>query len=644
MHAVVALVLVFTLVSAPVVATATAPTQSSDPVEGVGSTDRTEVESWLDETMADQLERHHIPGAAVVIVEDGEVFLAKGYGYADLESERPVVANETVFGIGSTSKLLTWTAVMQGVEEGRLDRDRDVNAYLSDSPVTIPDTDPQPITLEHLGTHTAGFEDSFGGTLVDTPEEVRPLGETLADNRPARVRPPGEFVSYSNYGTALAGHVVAERYDTPFTQYVGDRILTPLAMHDSTYAQPVPARLQPRLATGYTYRDGRYQPQSVQYWGLPPQGGAMHATATDMGNFMIAHLDEGQYGSERILEARTAREMHRQHFSNAPGVPEQNGMAYGFIEMSRNDERLVGHWGTTAQFMSLLALHPADDTGLFVVYNSPGGATARFELLDAFVDRYYPEPATPKLDSPIGAADRAAKLTGDYRTLAISESSWHRVLGVTETVSVEATEDGYLTTQAFGGDLRKWVEIRPGVYEEVGDDDHLVVRVDEGGHGTHLFFGQIGSRTYERLAWYESLLVTQAILVGGLLAFVSTLALWSSGPVWRRVRGSPVPSKRARVARGLLGVVSLLWLGVAAIFLLALLNFDGEVASPSLVLRVGLVLPYFGLVGTIGTVIVTGLAWRDGYWNVPIRLHYSLVTAVALLFAWQLHYLRILSL
>ena len=202
---------------------------------------------------------------------------------------------------------------------------------------------------------------------------------------------------------------------------------------------------------------------------------------------------------------------------------------------------------------------------------------------------------------------------------------------------------GPLTTQAFGGPVREWVEVRPRVYEEVGDDDHLVFR-DHGAEGAHLSFGQIGSRTYERLAWWESLLVTQIVLIGGILAFVSMLAVWAGGPIRRRVRGTTAPERRARLARRLLGIVSLLWLSVVVVFVLALVNFDAEVASPSVLLRVGQVIPYLALVGTLGAVIFAGLAWRDGYWNRPSRLHYSLVAVVALVFAWQLYYLRILSL
>ena len=641
-HVAAVLVLAFALSTAPALASTATTADPSASVERVGLDEGADLEAWLDETMADHLERHHVPGAAVVVVRDGEVVHAGGYGYADLESRRPVDAAETVFGIGSTSKLLTWTAVMQGVEEGRLDLDRDVNEYLGDSPVRIPRTYSQPITLEHLGTHTAGFEAVYGGTVVDDPSAIRPLGETLAANRPARVRPPGEFVAYSNYGTALAGHVVAERYGVSFTEHVDRRILAPLDMGNSSYEQPLPPGLQSRLATGYAYEGGTFSPRPVQYWGMPPQGGAMHATATDMGRFMLAHLGEGTLDGERVLEAATVREMHRQHFANAPGVPESNGMAYGFVEMDRNGERIVGHWGTTAQFMSLLALVPADDTGLFVVYNSPGGAAARFELLEAFVDRYYPGPETPTLSPPPGATERAARLAGDYRTLAVSHSTWHRVLGVTETVTVRATDDGTLTTEPFGGTAREWVERRPGVYEAIEGDEALVFRVDGDGRGTHLFFSSIGSRTYERLPWQESLAVTLGILLGGVGAFVSALLLWVGGPLWRRLRAGRHPNDRERGSRALLGAVSLLWLAVAAALLLALLNFDAEVASPSLTLRVGLALPYLGLVGTLGAAVAAGLAWREAYWTTPVRVHYSLVVVAALLFAWQLSYLGIL--
>ena len=645
-HSIVVLALIVALVTAPLGTTALPAARSSGPLSDQGDLrDRTATEAWLDETMAQQLETHQVPGAAVVVVSEDEVVLAKGYGYADLESQRPVDADETVWSVGSTGKLVTWTAVMQAVEEGRLDRDRDVTDYLTDSAVSVPNTYPEPVTLNHLGTHSAGFEDSFAGMVTDDPSEIRPMGETLAAHQPARIRPPGEFVAYSNYGTALAGHVVAEQYDSPFTEHVDERIFTPLAMGDTTYAQPLPARLESRRAIGYTYQNGAYQPHDPVIWTLPPEGGSLRTTATDMSRFMLAHLNEGTYGSERILEAQTVRDMHARQFTKSETVPELNGMAYGFIEMDRNGETIVGHWGDTPRFTSLLALYPEHDTGLFVVYNSPGGGPARFELLGAFTDRYYPNSETPVVEPLAGAAERARDLTGDYRSLTVSESSWERVLGVmTRTDTVRATDQGYLTTDRPGAETQTWVERRPGVYEEVGGSDLLVFRFDENGDATHMFRHAFGPATYERVPWYESLAVLQGVLGAGVVAFLSVVALWLGGPVWRRWRERAAPTSRERTARWLLGVVSLLWLAVLVIFLLAWINFNAEAASPSLALRTGKVLRWIALAGTIGAVVATGFAWRDRYWSRWVRLHYALVTALALLFAWQLSLLGIVPL
>jgi hypothetical protein len=249
------------------------------------------------------------------------------------------------------------------------------------------------------------------------------------------------------------------------------------------------------------------------------------------------------------------------------------------------------------------------------------------------------------VDPPAGAAERARELTGDYRSLTVSESSWERVLGVmTRTYTVGATDEGYLTTSRLGVETQRWVERRPGVYEAVGGSDMLVFRFDEDGRATHMFRHAFGPATYERVPWYESLAVLQTILGAGVVAFVSVLLLWLGGPVWRRWRDSDLPTDRERSARWLLGAVSLLWLSVLVIFLFAWINFNAEAASPSLALQAGKGLRWVALAGTVGAVVATGFAWRDGYWTRLGRLHYSLVTGLAILFAWQLSLLGVLPL
>src|SRR5829696_5489694 len=171
-----------------------------------GPTDRAEMEAFLDEELGREMEKHHIAGAAVSVVKDGKLFFTKGYGSADIENGIPVDPEQTIFHVGSVGKLFTWTAVMQLVEEGKLDLDEDINTYLD---FRIPDTYPQPITLRHLMTHTSGFEDLYYERLASDPNDLLPPREWLISHMPARVRPPGDIAAYSSYGASLAGYIVA---------------------------------------------------------------------------------------------------------------------------------------------------------------------------------------------------------------------------------------------------------------------------------------------------------------------------------------------------------------------------------------------------------------------------------------------------
>src|SRR5437762_6842978 len=112
-----------------------------------------------------------------------------GYGYSDVSERKLVGPVRTLFRPGSVSKLFTWTAVMQLVEQGKLNLDADINTYLD---FRIPDTYPQPVTLKHLMTHTSGFEDRWLESLVSDASELIPAREWLVSNTPGRVRPPGE--------------------------------------------------------------------------------------------------------------------------------------------------------------------------------------------------------------------------------------------------------------------------------------------------------------------------------------------------------------------------------------------------------------------------------------------------------------------
>src|SRR5215218_6009276 len=197
------------------------------PSQQLGPTDPAEMEAFLDEELGREMEKYHIAGAAVSVVKDGELFFAKGYGHADLENKIPVDPEQTIFHVGSVGKLFTWTAVMQLVEEGKLDLDEDVNTYLD---FRIPDTYPQPITLRHLMTHTSGFEERWLDSVVSDTSDLVPAREWLVTYMPARVRPPGDVAGYSNYNAMLAGYIVARVSGEPYDEYIQEHILNPQGM------------------------------------------------------------------------------------------------------------------------------------------------------------------------------------------------------------------------------------------------------------------------------------------------------------------------------------------------------------------------------------------------------------------------------
>src|SRR5688572_10334320 len=184
-----------------------------------------DVEAWLDGFVPYALQTADIAGAVVVVVKDGQVLAQKGFGYSDVAARKPVDPNLTLFRPGSISKLFTWTAVMQLVEQGKLDLDTNVNTYLD---FKIPERDGGPVTLRHIMTHTAGFEEQVK-ELMGVEGEINPtLGEHLREWVPNRIFAVGTTPAYSNYATALAGYIVERAAGVPFDDYLDEHIFKPL--------------------------------------------------------------------------------------------------------------------------------------------------------------------------------------------------------------------------------------------------------------------------------------------------------------------------------------------------------------------------------------------------------------------------------
>lgn len=607
-----------------------------------GPADPAELETFLDGVMAAGLEAHHVPGAVVAVVKDDALFFAKGYGFADLEQGIPVDAERTLFRPGSVSKLFTWTAVMQLVEDGRLSLDADVNDYLD---FEIPATYPQPITLAHLMTHTPGFEDRGQGLFVLEEEKLISLEEYVKSYVPARVYPPGEVGAYSNYGTALAGYIVQRVAGEPFETTVERHIFQPLGMARSTFRQPLPAELAADMSRGYGYSRGAYLPGEYELIAGSPAG-SMASPATDMARFMIAHLQGGQYGSEQILEAATVAEMQAPQF--VPD-PRSSGIGYGFFRSSLNGRLIVSHEGDTILFHSGLYLFPEENVGLFVSYNSAGGTRARAELLKAFVERYYPAPEPERTEPPPDFETRVDAYTGEYHLARANYTSAEKLLTLFQPVQVAVGPEGDLVINVMG-ETDQYVEVEPGLVRQTRGEDEVIFTFDEDGRVSRALPADIPPFTLFKAPWYATLGFTTPLLIGGLVLFLLTLVGWGVAYFVTRAHDKEMlPSLPARLARW----VAVGFVIVSVVFLVGLFSIVGDVnpayGVPDVFfgeasgLSVLTNLTYLIAALAAGMVVMAVWAWARVFWSWFGRGWYTLITLVALSWVWLLAYWNILG-
>ena len=361
---------------------------------------REDLETFLDAIIPNELKHGDIAGAIVTVVKDGQVLLSKGYGWSDVAKKIPIFPDSTLFRIASISKTFNATAVMQLVEQGKVDLDANIQTYLD---FELPRKFPQPITLRHLLTHTAGFEESGKELPVAAGETSVELGELMKKMPPHQIYPPGTVTSYSNYGADLAGYIVERVSGVPFEEYIRQHITAPLGMLHSSFAEPLPPDLARLMSKEYTLASDDSVKKFEVLQGEP--SGNMSSTGMDMARYMITHLQLGRFDSVRILAESTARYMSTTQFRTHPAV---QGMAVGFFEESRDGYRMIGHGGDLSRFHSHMTLLLDENVGFFISVNSAGSGGGLFGIretvIDAFMHRYFPR--TTPLEPVLANAQR----------------------------------------------------------------------------------------------------------------------------------------------------------------------------------------------------------------------------------------------
>lgn len=572
---------------------------------------RADVEAWLDGYLPYALDNGDIAGAVVVVVKDGQVLLQKGYGYSDIEKRTPVDPAGTLFRPGSVSKLFTWTAVMQLVEQGKLDLDADVNKYID---FKIPERDGKPMTLRQIMTHTTGLEEQIRGLITSRPEEIVSLEQALKRWVPERIHVPGATPAYSNYATALAGYIVQRVSGEPFDAYIARHIFQPLGMAHSSFSQPLQPALLAKMSKGYTKAsDGKAK--EYEFISLAPAG-SLASTGADMGRFMLAHLGDGSYGGARILGAETAQKMHS---TGQKSIGPLNRMMLGFYETTINGHRAIAHGGDTMYFHSDLELFLDDGIGIFVSMNSSGrdGATGviRGNLVRGFADRYLPGPKTraPSFDA-VQAKLHAEQMVGHYDSSRRPQSNLLSLVNLLGQVKVVANEDGTLSVpMAMGanGVPKKWREIAPYVWQDVDGSDRMAADVVDGKVIRFTMEPYAPIMVFERLSTWRSL--SLPLLVASLTVLLLTVIAWPVSALVRRRYGVPyglsgADARAHRLVR-LTALAVLLSVGGALGFVVAMLS-DLEMTGASSDLWINALRLLALVVLPVGAAISVWNAWQ----------------------------------
>ena len=429
-----------------------------------------DVNAWLDGKLPDALKNGDIPGAVVSVVKDGQVVTTRGYGWADTGASggQPVAVDPqtSLFRVASVSKIPTSIAAMQLVEQGKVDLDADISAYLD---FEIERRFDEPLTLRNLLTHSAGFEESIRMAQDETDLEAY-----VKTNPPVQVFEPGSTPGYSNYGMALAGYIVQRVSGQPFETYVREHVLEPAGMTSSTYEQPLPKDMAGSLGPGYT-STGEEVP--FELMGDFPAG-SLTVSAPDFAAFMNAQLSR----SPKLLREETWEQMW------SPGLGEERlgnrakagEMGLGYFDLSRHGRRVVGHGGDIVGWHSQFELYPEENTGIFISYNGDGNDSdssnnLREDLAQGFADRYFPG-ETVKASGSKDSAERARQVAGSYVPSRVPWASFAAAwVPALFPATIEQTGDGGLKDGKT-----QYVEVEPWVWRQVDGRSAFAAQVEDG--------------------------------------------------------------------------------------------------------------------------------------------------------------------
>jgi len=595
----------------------------------------------LDTIVPALMKRYDVPGAALAIVRGNKVVALKGFGVSRARDNARVDSARTLFRLGPIGNLFVATAVMQQLYPFYAELDEDVNSFVE---FQIPKTWPEPITLERLLTHTAGFDERVIGSAAPSLDSVGPLAPYLRSNIPYRGWRPGEVIGYSSYGFALAAHVVERMSGIPFDRYARERIFMPLGMTRTFYLR-VPNPFANAIADGHVC-DGASCVAAPEVFPRAWPVGLVYSTAADMAQFLIAQLNKGASANGRALDSGAVTLMQEQHFTADSLLP---GMSYGFFNQRHRGHRVLSQSGRVPGTNNLVLLVPDEKLGFYLVANggrSAFGAALRDTLLAMLIPADSVVPVAPATTITL-SDEYLESLSGPYQATRYPHRTIER-FPLLFLTSVEVGVDQQRLTLPLGDTSVAFAPIDSIHFREVGGERLLGFRRDSTGRVTHLIapislFGSEFTRTMERRPWHDGPRFMDRYVSGLLIApLLLVFVAWPIAAIlaWRRRRAMDpdAPHKRRLRAQTALGVAILF-----TIFW-AFFGFDFVVASRRMIeqsngivygvpseFRTLTFMPWVLAVLAFLMVLSAIAAWPARWWDALRRILYALVAVCAVL-------------
>ncbi|MGW8959228.1 serine hydrolase domain-containing protein [Paenibacillus sp. NPDC055715] len=535
----------------------------SAPAWAEGSITPDQLEKSVNQIMSTELEKLHIPGAAVVVTQGDQIYFSKGYGYADLKQKMAFDPTKTIVPVGSLTKSFSATAAMQLVEQNKLDLNEDVNAYLKSYKAS--QFQNQPFNLHQLLTHTSGLDEAVYGINSLTKAGSLPTDQYLSayfQNQPP-IHKPGVQYDYSNVAYGLVGNLVEQVSGQGLNDYLRTHLFNPMDMPSATLDLPLN---NPALAQSYRWNNGTYQNQPSLYINLPGAG-ALDVTPNEFSHYLITHLNEGKYEGKAVLQPRTVKVMHAQQFAADARL---DGVGYGFFRgQLETGVPMLWATGEIDGFISEMVLIPSQKIGIFVTINSANsGVELHGEVINAIAQMLPAESqaAPQSLTHSATEVKLSPEMEGVYQVSlnpVHGWGKWIRMLGsIKYTLRIQDDH-----TLIVNGEYPNENEATDKTFQAAGDG----LFVEKGGQLKILLYQQNGTWTMiapdsktmkQTTLWHRTWMLLGSYAAASLF-FITTLLIWIVRYVIRVIR-----KNKAHISSTLafIALLNTIFLGVQFIY------------------------------------------------------------------------------